>query len=63
MNDRETGNQATATKVIRCTCGVELRNPDERTLIHETQHHATTAHRLDLSDEQVRSMMEIDRSA
>lgn len=49
------------TKIIRCSCGAELRNVDEEALIRDTQHHATGAHQLDLSDEQVRSMMEIER--
>ncbi len=49
------------TKVVRCTCGVELRNADETQLIAQVQRHAREAHDLTLSDEQVRAMMEIEQ--
>jgi predicted small metal-binding protein len=50
-------------KIIRCSCGVELRdaNANEERLIQETQSHAKEAHKLELSDEQVRAMMEIEQ--
>ncbi len=48
-------------KVVRCTCGVEMRDADEGELIERVQEHAREAHDLDLSDEQVRAMMEIDQ--
>lgn len=48
-------------KVVRCTCGVELRDGDEAVLVTRVQQHAKEAHDLDLSDEQVRAMMEIDQ--
>ncbi|HUF27382.1 MAG TPA: DUF1059 domain-containing protein [Gemmatimonadaceae bacterium] len=51
------------TKLVRCTCGVELRSPDERELIGQVQEHATEAHELQLSDEQVRAMMEVDQQS
>ncbi len=49
------------TKMVRCTCGVEVRDRDEAQLIHAVQVHAREAHALPLSDEQVRAMMFIDQ--
>ena len=48
------------TRVVRCTCGVELRDADEARLVTRVQEHAREAHALDLSDEQVRAIMEIE---
>jgi predicted small metal-binding protein len=48
-------------KVVRCSCGVELRSQDEDELIRRVQEHARQAHDLALSEEQVRAMMEIDQ--
>jgi predicted small metal-binding protein len=48
-------------KVVRCNCGVELRSANEQELIKTVQDHALSSHDLNLSDEQVRSMMEIDQ--
>jgi hypothetical protein len=48
-------------RVVRCTCGIELRGSDEARLIWEVQRHAAEAHGLDLSEEQVRAMMEIEQ--
>lgn len=48
-------------KVVRCSCGVELRDRDEATLIRQVQAHAREAHDLTLSDEQVRDMLEVDQ--
>jgi predicted small metal-binding protein len=48
-------------KVVRCNCGVELRSANEQELIRTVQDHARASHDLNLSDEQVRSMMEIDQ--
>ena len=48
-------------KIVRCSCGVEIRADDERELIGLTQEHAKSAHDLDLSDEQVLSMMEVEQ--
>ena len=47
-------------KVVRCTCGVEIRADDERELIARVQSHAKEAHDLTLSEEQVLAMAEID---
>ncbi len=49
------------SKVVRCSCGVELRDPDEDALIAHVQAHAREAHDLTLSAEQVRAMMEVDQ--
>lgn len=48
-------------KVVRCACGIELRDTDEQRLIAQVQAHAREAHDLTLDDEQVRAMMEIDQ--
>jgi predicted small metal-binding protein len=48
-------------RVVRCTCGVEVRSSDEAELVGRVQRHATEAHDLRLDDEQVRAMMEIDQ--
>ena len=50
-------------KIVRCACGVELRNDDEGVLIRQVQTHATEAHDLTLSEEQVRAMMEVDQES
>jgi predicted small metal-binding protein len=49
------------TKVVRCACGLHLRDTDETQLIARVQGHAKDAHDLDLTPEQVRSMMEIEQ--
>jgi predicted small metal-binding protein len=48
-------------KVVRCSCGVELRDQDEGELIRRVQEHAQEAHDLDLSPDHVRDMMEVDQ--
>jgi predicted small metal-binding protein len=50
-----------AMKVVRCSCGVEMRDRNEDQLIRQVQAHAREVHDLVLSEEQVRAMMEIDR--
>ena len=47
-------------KVVRCSCGVEMRDRNEDQLIRQVQAHAREVHDLVLSEEQVRAMMEID---
>jgi hypothetical protein len=49
------------TKVVRCSCGLNLRDGDEQQLISQVQQHAKEAHDLVLSEEQVRAMMEIEQ--
>ena len=49
------------TKVVRCACGLDLRDTDEARLIGRVQRHAKEAHDLDLNEEQVRAMMEIEQ--
>lgn len=48
-------------KVVRCACGMEIRNGDESELIRLVQAHALEAHDMTLTDEQVRDMMEIEQ--
>jgi predicted small metal-binding protein len=48
-------------KVVRCSCGVELRGQDESELIRRVQEHARAVHDAVLSEEQVRAMMELDQ--
>jgi predicted small metal-binding protein len=47
-------------KVVRCSCGTELRSSNEAELIAMVKAHASSAHDLSLSDEQIRDMMEIE---
>ena len=49
------------TKVVRCTCGIEIRDADEGRLVARVQRHAEEAHDLTLDEEQVRAMMEVDQ--
>jgi predicted small metal-binding protein len=59
--DPDTSRRETAMrKVVRCSCGIEIRAEDERTLIADVQRHAKEAHDLTLSEEQVLAMAEID---
>lgn len=53
--------EAPMTKVVRCACGLHLRDTDETQLIARVQQHAKDAHDLDLNAEQVRAMMEIEQ--
>ena len=48
-------------KVVRCVCGLALRDADETRLIGQVQQHAKEAHDLDLNVEQVLAMMEIEQ--
>ena len=56
------GKESTVSKVVRCSCGVEMRARDEGELIRQVQEHAREVHDLALSEEQVRAMMEIDQA-
>ncbi len=48
------------TRVVRCTCGAEVRAAEETELIPQVQKHALEAHDLTLTDDQVRDMIEIE---
>jgi predicted small metal-binding protein len=48
------------SKVVRCSCGAEVRSTDEADLIEKVQQHASEAHDLSLSDDQVRDMIEVE---
>ena len=50
-------------KIVRCTCGLDLRGSDEADLIERVRRHAGEAHDLSLNDEQVRAMMEVDQQS
>ena len=52
--------EAAMRKVVRCTCGIEIRAEDEQSLVANVQQHAREAHDLTLSEEQVLAMAEID---
>jgi predicted small metal-binding protein len=58
---RRLGKEAAVGKVVRCSCGVELRGRDEGELIRRVQQHAREVHDATLSAEQVRAMMELDQ--
>ena len=59
--DPDTKRRETAMrKVVRCTCGIEIRAEDEQKLVADVQKHAKEAHDLTLSEEQVLAMAEID---
>lgn len=55
------GREIQMTRIVRCSCGLDLRDRDERQLIAQVQQHAREAHDLDLTEEQVRAMMEIEQ--
>jgi predicted small metal-binding protein len=48
-------------RLVRCTCGVEIRAEETATLIQRVRKHAKDAHDLELSDEQILAMMEIEQ--
>ena len=56
-----TGKESAVGKVVRCSCGVEMRSRDEAELIRNVQEHAREVHDAVLSEDQVRAMMEIDQ--
>jgi predicted small metal-binding protein len=56
-----TGKESTVGKVVRCSCGVEMRSRDEAELIRNVQEHARELHDAVLSEDQVRAMVEIDQ--
>jgi predicted small metal-binding protein len=54
------GSGGRMTRVVRCTCGVEIRDSEEARLVRSVQKHAKEAHDLDMSEEQVRAIMELE---
>ena len=48
-------------KIVRCSCGMQFQDEDETTLIDLVRRHARDAHALELSDDQIRDLMEIDQ--
>jgi predicted small metal-binding protein len=61
IGPKRTVKESTMGKVVRCSCGVEMRGRDEGELIRRVQEHARDVHDAVLSEEQVRAMMEIDQ--
>jgi predicted small metal-binding protein len=61
IGKRRIGKESAVGKVVRCSCGVEMRGWDEGELIRRVQEHAREVHDAVLSEEQVRAMMEIDQ--
>ena len=47
-------------KTVRCSCGLQFQDEDETLLIALVRQHASEAHAIDLSDDQIRDLMEID---
>ena len=48
-------------KIVRCSCGMHFQEEDESILIALVRAHALEAHALDLSDDQIRDLMEIEQ--
>ena len=61
FGQRRTTKESPVGKVVRCSCGVEMRGRDEGDLIRQVQQHAREVHDAVLSEEQVRDMMELDQ--
>jgi predicted small metal-binding protein len=59
---RTTRRETTMRKVVRCSCGVEIRAEDERELVERVQAHAREAHGVSITAEQVLAMAEIDEA-
>jgi predicted small metal-binding protein len=59
---RATRKETAMGKVVRCSCGVEVRAADERELIERVQAHAREAHGVSVTAEQVLAMAEIDEA-
>ena len=48
-------------KIVRCSCGMQFQEEDESVLIALVRSHALEAHALDLSDDQIRDLMEVEQ--
>lgn len=48
-------------KIVRCSCGMQFQEEDETLLITLVRRHALDAHELELSDDQIRDLMEIEQ--
>ena len=51
--------EAVMQKIVRCSCGMHFQDEDEAKLILLVRQHALDAHDLQLSDDQIRDLMEI----
>jgi hypothetical protein len=47
--------------IVRCSCGMNFQNEDETELIGLVRRHALEAHDLQLSDDQIRDLMEVEQ--
>jgi predicted small metal-binding protein len=45
-------------KSVRCPCGFEVRSRDETEIIRVVRQHGTLIHGQDITDEQVRALIE-----
>ena len=43
---------------VRCPCGFEIRSRDEAEIIRVVRQHGTLIHGQDITDEQVRALMQ-----
>ncbi len=48
-------------KIVRCSCGMRFQEKDEAVLIALVRRHALDAHALELSDDQIRDLMEVEQ--
>ncbi len=48
-------------KIVRCSCGMQFQSEQEGKLMDLVRRHAQDAHALELSDDQIRDLMEIDQ--
>jgi hypothetical protein len=48
-------------KIVRCSCGMQFQESDEGVLIALVRRHALEAHALELSDDQIRDLMEVEQ--
>lgn len=48
-------------RIVRCSCGMQFQEEDETLLISLVRRHARDAHALELSDDQIRDLMEVEQ--
>ncbi|HEU0163570.1 MAG TPA: DUF1059 domain-containing protein [Thermomicrobiales bacterium] len=46
--------------LVRCECGVEIRDADQAELIARVKEHARTQHQLEFTEDQVLALVEIE---
>jgi hypothetical protein len=50
-------------KIVRCSCGMHFAEENETVLITLVRHHALDARALELSDDQIRDLMEVEQES